>query len=162
MRRVVLLLLSLGLLAAGCGGGGGGGTTASHDQYLRDLDQAGQALQRTLSDIQAQTGTDTSLKQTEARLARGAKALDDAARGFAKIKPPADAKSAHAKIVDGLRQLAGVFRQGAQAARKNDPAAVTKLLQGLATSDGARQIDQARKDLAAKGIAPTAKTPGGG
>jgi hypothetical protein len=162
MRRVVLLLLSLGLLAAGCGGGADNGTTASHDQYLRDLDQASQALQRTLSDIQAQTGADTSLKQTEARLDRGAKALDDAARGFAKITPPADAKDAHAKIVDGLRQLAGVFRQGAQAARKHDPTTVTKLLQGLATSDGAQKIDQARKDLAAKGIAPTSTTSGGG
>jgi len=99
MRRVVVLLLSLGLLAAGCGGGGGSGTTPSHDQYLRDLDQASQALQRTLSDIQAQTGTDTSLKQTEARLARGAKALDDAARGFAKITPPAVAAAKVAAVL---------------------------------------------------------------
>ena len=156
MRRLLPLALVVALLAAGCGGSDGG---TSKEDYAKSLGQAGQTLQKTFSDILAQTGSGTSTKQTGDRLDRGAKALDDAAQRFDDIEPPADAKAAHAKLVEGLHELADVFRNGAAAARKNDTQALTETLQGLATSDGVKKITAAQKELEAKGI--TVSTTGG-
>jgi hypothetical protein len=156
MRRLVPFALVLALVAAGCGGSDGG---TSKEDYAKSLGQAGQTLQKTFSDILAQTGSGTSTKETGDRLDRGAKALDDAAKRFDDIEPPSDAEAAHAKLVDGLHELAGVFRKGADAARKNDTKALTQTLQGLATSEGVKKITEAQKDLEAKGI--TVSTTGG-
>jgi hypothetical protein len=156
MRRLLPFALVLALVAAGCGGSDGG---TSKEDYGKSLGQAGQTLQKTFSDILAQTGSGTSTKETGDRLDRGAKALDDAAERFDDIEPPSDAKSAHAKLVDGLHELADVFRKGAGAARKHDTKALTQTLQGLATSDGVRKIAAAQKELEAKGV--TVETTGG-
>jgi hypothetical protein len=156
MRRLVPFALVLALVAAGCGGSDGG---TSKQDYAESLGQAGQTLQKTFSDILAQTGSGTSTKATGDRLDRGAKALDDAAKRFDDIEPPSDAESAHAKLVDGLHELADVFRKGAAAARKNDTQALTQTLQGLANSEGVKKITAAQKELEAKGI--TVSTTGG-
>jgi hypothetical protein len=154
MRRPLIVLpLVLALIAAGCGGGGGGGT--SKDQYGQQLARAGESLQKTFADISDQSGAGTSPTQIAARLDRGGAALDDAAKKFAAIHPPSSAKGAHQKLVDGLHELAGVFRDGATAARKNDTATVTKALQGLSTSDGLKKITEAQQELKAAGIQVT-------
>jgi hypothetical protein len=156
MRRLLPLALVLAVVAAGCGGSDGG---TSKQDYAKDLGQAGQTLQKTFADILAQTGSGTSTRQTGDRLDRGAKALDDAAKRFDGIQPPADSKVAHKKLVDGLHELAGVFRKGAESARKNDTKALTRTLQGLATSDGVKKITEAQKELESKGV--TVSTNGG-
>jgi uncharacterized protein YukE len=154
MRRLLIVLTVLiALVAAGCGGGGD--KHASKDDYGEQLAQAGQTLQKTFADISDQTGSGTSAKEIATRLDRGAAALDQAAKRFADIQPPSDVKSAHQKLVDGLEELAGVFRQGATAARKNDTANLTKSLQGLSTSDGVKKITEAQQELKAKGIQVT-------
>jgi uncharacterized protein YukE len=154
MRRSLIVLSVLtALIAAGCGGGGDQAT--SKDDYGKQLAQAGQTLQKTFADISDQTGAGTSAKQIGDRLDKGASALDDAATKFNDIKPPSDAQSAHQKLVDGLKELAGVFRQGADAARKNDTASLTKSLQGLSTSDGVKKITEAQQELKNKGIQVT-------
>jgi hypothetical protein len=152
MRRLVAFALVLALALVGCGGDDGG---TSKQDYAKSLGETGQTLQQTFSDILAQTGSGSSNKQTGDRLERGAKALDDAADRFDKIDPPSDAKSAHAKLVEGLHDLADVFRKGAESARKNDTKSLTSTLQGLATSEGVKKITEAQKELEAKGITVT-------
>jgi hypothetical protein len=156
MRRLpIVLTVLIALVVAGCGGGGDSNKPASKDEYGQQLAQAGQTLQKTFADISDQTGSGTSAKEIAARLDRGAAALDQAAKKFAAIQPPSDVEGAHQKLVDGLKELAGVFRQGAAAARKNDTANLTKALQGLSTSDGVKKISEAQQELKAKGIKVT-------
>ena len=157
MRRLpIVLTVLIALVVAGCGGGGDTSSKpASKDEYGKQLAQAGQTLQKTFADISDQTGSGTSAKEIATRLDRGAAALDQAATKFAAIQPPADVKAAHQKLVDGLKELGGVFRQGATAARKNDTANLTKALQGLSTSDGVKKITEAQQELKAKGIQVT-------
>ena len=153
MRRAVLLLVTLllALAATGCGGDDNGGAT-SKDDSGKQLAAAGQTLQKTFADIADQTGTSTSTAQIADRLDKGAQALDDAAAKFAGIEPPADVKDAHQKFVDGFKELADVFRRGADAARKNDTTTLTKALQGLTSSDGVKKITEAQKELEQKGV----------
>ena len=152
MRRTVLLLFALlALVATGCGGNDNGGATTK-DDYGKQLAAAGQTLQKTFSDIADQTGSSTSSAQIADRLDKGAQALDDAAAKFAAIDPPSDVESAHQKFVDGFKELADVFRQGADAARKNDTTTLTKALQGLTTSDGVKKITEAQRELEQKGV----------
>jgi len=157
MRRPFVLLATLLalLLVAGCGGGGGDEKSSSKSDYGKELAAAGQTLQKTFADIGDATGASTSSKQIGDRLDKGATALDDAATKFGAIEPPDEAKSAHQKLVDGLKELADVFRKGADAARKNDTATLTKALQGLATSDGVKKITEAQKELKDAGITVT-------
>jgi uncharacterized protein YukE len=161
MRRALsLLAIVVALVAAGCGDSGDNGGATSKDAYGKQLAQAGQTLQKTFSDIADQTGSNTSSAQIGDRLDKGATALDDAAKKFAAITPPADAKDAHQKLVEGLHELAAVFRKGADAARKNDTTTLTKALQGLATSDGVKKITQAQEELKAKGVTVTTSSGG--
>jgi hypothetical protein len=153
MRRALLLLtMVLALVATGCGGDDNGGGATSKDDYGKQLAAAGQTLQKTFSDIADQTGSSTSSAQIADRLDKGAQALDDAAAKFADIEPPADVKDAHQKFVDGFKELADVFRKGADAARKNDTTTLTKALQGLTTSDGVKKITEAQRELEQKGV----------
>jgi acyl-CoA reductase-like NAD-dependent aldehyde dehydrogenase len=159
MRRRVLSVLVVALVAAGCGGDGS--SAESKEQYVKDLEKTSQTLQRTFTDLQQRNGGSTSLEQAGDRLDRGAKAIDDAAERFADISPPEEAKAAHRKLVDGLHELADVFRKGAEAARQKNEAALTKVLQGLISSDGVRKITEAQRELQAKGITATTSTGGG-
>jgi hypothetical protein len=161
MRRLLVVPLLAGLLAvAGCGGGGGS-SAESKDQYVKDLQATSRTLQQTFTQIQQQTGTSTSLAQAGERLDQGANAIDRAADRFAAITPPKEARDAHRKLVQGLHEVADLFRNGAQAARNGSEAALTKVLQGLATSDGVRKITEAQQELQAKGIVATRTTDGG-
>ncbi|HEY4098493.1 MAG TPA: hypothetical protein VGM33_23410 [Baekduia sp.] len=155
MRRpLVVLPVLLALVVAGCGGGSDD-KPASKIEYGRQLAIASQTLQKTFAQISAQTGTGTTTKQIAQRLDRGAGALGDAADKFAAITPPTVAKADHQKLVDGLNELADVFRKGSAAAKKNDTANLTKALQGLSTSEGVQKVNEAQADLKTKGIEVT-------
>jgi hypothetical protein len=158
-RTFALLLMIVALVAAGCGGddNGGGGAT-SKDEYGKQLAKAGQTLQKTFSDLGDESGN--TPQQIGARLDQAAAAIDGAVKDFQAITPPEDVKAAHAKIIAGLREIADVCRQGADAARKKDSAALAKALQGLSSGDGLAKISAAQKELQAKGITVTTASGG--
>jgi hypothetical protein len=166
MRHPLVLLLTLiALVAAGCGGddggsGSGDGQAVSKQEYGKQLAAAGQTLQKTFSDISDQTSGNASSKEVGARLEEGAKALDGAVVKFKAITPPATVKAAHAKLVEGLGELADVFRKGAEAARENDTASLTEALKGLASSDGVKKITEAQNELKKQGVTPTTASGG--
>src|SRR4051794_35575777 len=162
-RPLLVLAVILALVAAGCGGGGDDGApgASSKQDYGKQPAPARPTLQKTFADIADETGSSTSSKQIGDRLDKGATALDDAAAKFDRITPPASAQAAHQKLVDGLEELADVFRKGADAARKNDTATLTKTLQGLATSDGVKKIAEAQEELKRQGIAVTTSSSNG-
>jgi hypothetical protein len=162
---LVLLLMLIALVAAGCGGDDGGsgsgeGQAVSKQEYGKQLAAAGQTLQKTFSDISDQTSGNASSKEVGARLEEGAKALDGAVVKFEAITPPVAVKAAHAKLVEGLGELADVFRKGAAAARKNDTASLTEALKGLASSDGVKKITEAQNELKKQGVTPTTTSGG--
>src|SRR4051794_41658764 len=77
MRRLLsVVALVLVLLAAGCGGSGGG---TSKEEYSKDLAQAGQTLQRTLSEIVTQSGSSSPPPATRGRFGQGGQAPGGAA-----------------------------------------------------------------------------------
>jgi hypothetical protein len=152
MRRALTLLAVLVVAVAGAAGCGGDTPSESRDAYGKDLAAASRTLQRTFDDIAGKSTSSESGKQIGDRLERGAKALDDAATRFADITPPAEVKGAHRKLVEGLHELAAVFRRGADAARRNDTKSLTRALQGLADSDGVRKITEAQRELQNAGI----------
>jgi hypothetical protein len=144
-RTLTLLVALLALLVAGCGGG------SDKDAYVKEFNKAGSTLEKTLTTIGKDVSTGTSGTQIAGKLDQGATALDKAAGDFGSIKPPSDARSAHTNIVSGLKELATLFRQSAQAARKNDVEKLTTTLQSLERSDGAKKIQRAQQELKNKG-----------
>jgi hypothetical protein len=163
MRRpLVLLVLLLALIVAGCGGGdddkGGGsgsGGAVTKQEYGKQIAAAGATLQKTFADISDQTSGNTSAKEVGARLEQGAKALDQTVAKFKAITPPAAVKPAHDKLVQGLTELAALFRKGGNAATKNDTASLTQALNGLTGSDGVKKITEAQQELKKAGVTLT-------
>ena len=77
--------------------------------------------------------------------------MDVAAENFGNITPPDDAKHAHGQIVDGLHKFADTFRDAADAARSKDNEKLLKALSGIDQSPGAKELQAATEELAAKG-----------
>jgi hypothetical protein len=145
VRAMTLLAAVAALLLAGCGG------DSDKDAYVQEFNRVSVTLEKTLDGIGADITTGTRSPQIAAKLDQGGRALDKAAKDFSTIKTPDDVKGAHAHVVAGLEQLAGVFREGAQAARKDDVAKLVSTLRNLNNSPGARQIQQAQQELKDKG-----------
>jgi hypothetical protein len=136
------LAAAVALVAAGCGGGGG----VDRNDYVKELNEAVATLQNSTASLGPGTGAAAAT-----RLADGSKAMDAAAADFAAIAPPSDAEHAHGQIVDGLHKLAGTFRVAADAARSKDDEKLLETLQGFDDSTGARKLQAATDELAAKG-----------
>jgi DNA uptake protein ComE-like DNA-binding protein len=164
MRRILLSLVLACAVAipAGCGGGDGGSKTTTNSKadaaYMRELAQTGATLQKTFGDISDQTGSNTSSAQIAARLEKGAAAVQQSADNFAKITPPAAAKSAHQELVEGLREIAGQLSKAADAARKNDSKTLAAALQSLLSGSGSQKLAQAEAELQKQGLVPKPKT----
>jgi len=148
MRRRLLAVAALVAAAAASGCGGSGG---DRDAYVQQFNRADQTLERTLSGIGDDIRAGTSGREVGGKLDESARALDRAAADFDGIDPPSDAEHAHGRIVDGLHRLAGLFRDSAKAARRDDVAGLTRTLQGLESSAGAREIRAAQRELKDKG-----------
>jgi hypothetical protein len=157
MRRALLVLLSLvALVGAGCGDGDGGsdGATSKQD-YGRELSRATAGLQQAFEELRKSTSEATTVKASGERLAAGATALEKAADNFEGIEPPKASTAAHRKLVEGLNDLATVFRRGADAAKRNDAKGLQEALAGLTTSKGVREITEAQRELERQGVKVT-------
>jgi hypothetical protein len=135
--------VAVALFVAGCGSSG-----VSKNDYVKDLNEAVASLQKSTASL----GPDaTSGGQAVTRLESGAKAMDVAAENFGNITPPDDAKHAHGQIVDGLHKFADTFRDAADAARSKDNEKLLKALSDIDQSPGAKELQAATEELAAKG-----------
>lgn len=149
MVRYLLLIPALAatLAAAGCGSG-------SKNDYVQSVNKAEASLQKSMSSL-GSIGGSSSGAQVATTLEQSSNALDSAADDFNNIKPPDDAKHAHGKIVDGLHKLAGSFRDAAKSAKSaksvDDLQNVAKVLSGVATSQGAKELQEAQDELTANG-----------
>ncbi len=137
------LAAAVALFVAGCGGSG-----VSKNDYVQSLNEAVASLQKSTASLGPEAATGG---EAVTRLQDGGKAMDVAAENFGKITPPDDAEHAHGQIVDGLHKFADTFREAADAARAKDDTKLLKVLQGLEDSPGARELQAATEELAAKG-----------
>lgn len=156
MRRalvVVVAVLSV-VFAAGCGGDDGGGKASAKQVYAKQLAAAGKPLQETFSDAD-QSGGNVSSAQIVGHLDEQATTVEDTVKKMQAIKPPAGLETTHRKLVAGLRQLAGSFRKGAEAARRKDTKSLATALRTLPTSTGVKKLTEASAELKAAGVTVT-------
>jgi hypothetical protein len=144
LNKLAPLAVAAALVVAGCGGSGG----VSKNDYVKSLNEAVTSLQKSTASL----GPDaTSGGAAVTRLEDGAKAMDVAAENFNNITPPDDAKHAHGQIVDGLHKFADTFRDAADAAKSKDSEKLLKVLSDIDKSPGAKELQAATEELAAKG-----------
>jgi hypothetical protein len=137
--------VSVALVVSGCGSSG-----PSKNEYVKNLNKAQAALTEQLNTIGSGISS-SDPSQASAQLEKGGKAIDAAADDFNSITPPDDAAGAHKKIVDGLHKLAGTFREAADAAKSKDPTKLVQTLTDITSSDGAKELEAAEKELIANG-----------
>lgn len=144
-RPAAIAAVTLGLVVAGCG------SSSDKNDYVKHVNQAIASLSTSLSDAGGALSSGNAGTAAAAKLEAGGQAMDKASSDFQGLKPPADAKDANAKIVDGFHKLAGQFHTMADLARKQDVSGLTKSLTAFQNSDGAQEIQKAQDELAAAG-----------
>jgi hypothetical protein len=140
MKRIIGLALAVAALTAGCG-------SADKNEYVTSVNNAQASLTTSLSKINPAGQPE----QIATELDEGGTAIEATVKDFKAIDPPEDAAKAHDQIVAGLTSLATTFHDAAEAARAKDTAKMTELLTGIQTSEGAKQLEAAQKELVANG-----------
>jgi hypothetical protein len=140
MKRIIGLALAVAALTAGCG-------SADKNEYVTSVNNAQASLTTSLSKINPAGKPE----QIATELDEGGTAIEATVKDFKAIEPPEDAAKAHDQIVSGLIALAATFHDAAEAARAKDTAKMTELLTGIQTSEGAKQLEAAQKELVANG-----------
>jgi hypothetical protein len=154
-RALVGLLAVLAVVVfAGCGGDDGGNKASAKQVYAQQLADAGKPLQQAFSDAD-QAGANVSSAQIVGHLDEQAATVQDTVKKMEAIKPPAELQATHRKLVDGLRQLAGSFRKGAEAARRKDTKSLAAALRTLPTSTGVKKLTEASAELKQQGVTVT-------
>ena len=144
LRPLAPLAVAAALFVTACGGSGG----VSKNDYVKSLNDAVASLQKSTASLGPAA---TSGGAAEQRLEDGAKAMDAAAENFNSIAPPDDAEHAHGQIVDGLHKFADTFRDAADAARAEDNEKLLQVISDIDSSPGAKELQAATEELAAKG-----------
>jgi hypothetical protein len=139
----VCVLAAGALAVAACG-------SSDRNDYVKSLNKAEATLQKNLSGL-GDIGAGASPMQVAAKLDAGGQALDNAADDFNGIQPPDDAKHAHGQFIDGLHKLASTLHGAAKQAKTHDGAGLAKTMQGLLTSPGINEIQDAQNELKANG-----------
>ena len=140
MKRIIGLALAVAALTAGCG-------SADKNEYVTSVNNAQASLTTSLSKINPAGKPE----QIATELDEGGTAIEATVKDFKAIEPPEDAAKAHDQIVSGLSALATTFHDAAEAARAKDTEKMTTLLGGIQTSEGAKQLQAAQKELMANG-----------
>jgi hypothetical protein len=140
MKRIIGLALAVAALTAGCG-------SADKNEYVTSVNNAQASLTTSLSKINPAGKPE----QIATELDEGGTAIEATVKDFKAIEPPEDAAKAHDQIVSGLSALATTFHDAAEAARANDTEKMATLLGGIQTSEGAKQLQAAQKELVANG-----------
>ncbi len=156
MRRALVVVVAVlaVVFVAGCGGDDGGGKVSAKQVYAKQLADAGKPLQDAFADSD-QSGANVSSAQIVGHLDEQAATVEDTVKKMEAIKPPAELASAHRKLIDGLRQLAGSFRKGAEAAHRKDTKSLATALRTLPTSTGVKKLTEASAELKAAGVTVT-------
>jgi hypothetical protein len=155
MRRTFVGLFAVAaIVVAGCGGDDGDGKASAKEVYAQQLAEAGKPLQQAFSDAD-QAGANITSAQIIGHLDEQAATVEDTVAKMEAIKPPAGLASTHRKLVAGLRQLAGTFRKGAEAARRKDTKSLTTALRTLPTSTGVKKLTEASAELKKQGVTVT-------
>jgi predicted small secreted protein len=153
-RALVVVVLLVAIVVAGCGGDDGDGKASAKQVYAKQLADAAKPLRDAFSDSD-QVGANVKTSQIVAHLDQEATTVEDAVEKIRAIKPPAALAATHAKLVEGLRELAASFRKGAEAARRNDTKTLATALRKLTTSEGVKKLTQASAELKAQGVTVT-------
>jgi len=140
MKRIIGLALAVAALTAGCG-------SADKNEYVTSVNNAQASLTTSLSKINPAGKPE----QIATELDEGGTAIEATVKDFKAIEPPEDAAKAHGQIVSGLSALATTFHNAAEAARAKDTEKMATLLGGIQTSEGAKQLQAAQKELVANG-----------
>ena len=140
MKRIIGLALAVAALTAGCG-------SADKNEYVTSVNNAQASLTTSLSKINPAGKPE----QIATELDEGGTAIEATVKDFKAIEPPEDAAKAHDQIVSGLSALATTFHDAAEAARAKDTEKMATLLGGIQTSEGAKQLQAAQKELVANG-----------
>ncbi len=106
MRKLLVLLVAVGLVAAGCGGGGSSSTTPTGPPLTKAQYQAKlTSVAKTIGDSLTKTlGSGSNLDPKD--LPKLGDALDAFANELAKINPPAAIKNLHEELVTDMHALA--------------------------------------------------------
>ena len=140
MKRIIGLALAVAALTAACG-------SADKNEYVTSVNNAQASLTTSLSKINPAGKPE----QIATELDEGGTAIEATVKDFKAIEPPEDAAKAHDQIVSGLSALATTFHDAAAAARAKDMDKMSTLLSGIQTSEGAKQLQAAQKELVANG-----------
>lgn len=152
MRRAVPVLLACcSLIAAGCGGGDKSNDTTTKAGYIKKVNSIGTGLQKQLQSVGSELGTQSKPAAIATKLDEGAKALTQAADDLDAVKPPSDATSEHKSFVEGIRELATTFKDGAANARAGALGQLQQTFAKLAASPGIKKIQAATVALRKKG-----------
>jgi hypothetical protein len=156
MRRALVVVVAVlaVVVFAGCGGDGGDGKASAKQVYAQQLADAGKPLQEAFSDAD-QSGANVSSAEIIGHLEEQAVTVEDTVKKMEAITPPADLGATHRKLISGLRELAGSFRKGAEAAQRKDTKSLTTALQALPTSTGVKKLTEASAELKKQGVTVT-------
>ncbi|MEI2702280.1 MAG: hypothetical protein V9E83_07750 [Baekduia sp.] len=150
-RALVLIAALFALVLAGCGGG----DQLSKDEYIKELNSAGKALNSSFSSLGEGVSDSKDTKALGARFEEAAKILRESSEKIGSIKPPDEAADANKKLADGLSKMADSFEEVGKEATKSGTSATSLLpkVSTLTSSEGIKLVQEAINDLKGKGYA---------
>lgn len=150
-RALVLLAALVALVLAGCGGG----DQLSKEDYIKELNAAGKALNTSFSSLGEGVSNSKDTKALGSRFQEAAKILRESSDKIGGINPPDDAADANKKLSDGLSKMADSFEEVGKEAAKSGSNATDLLpkVSTLTSSEGIKLVQEAVKELQSKGYA---------
>jgi hypothetical protein len=145
VRRAIVLLVALGLVAAGCGGGGGNDEASkplTKAQYQTKLQQLSNEVG---AELRQSVGASATLKKSDVpKLQQSLRALGGKLEA---LNPPAAVEALHTRLIAAVRDLADDLPSLAKTLEQaKDPSAAIAALFGAKSIQELIQVQQAFKD----------------